>query len=158
LVPIFSDYARLDDHDELWKLLGFLLTLLTLVLGVVVLGVMLAAPSSRKLLGKGLDPQYLALAAQMIRVTAPASVFPQRRRTAFSELYALQRFTLPAFNAAIYNATLVIVIVVFGRLLDTSALAWGLLAASIVQVAFQWLDCAARACACGRLFPCIRPC
>lgn len=138
LVPIFSDYARLDDHDELWKLLGFLLTLLTLVLGVVVLGVMLAAPVIAQLLGKGLDPQYLALAAQMIRVTAPAVFFLNVAGLLSASLYALQRFTLPAFNAAIYNATLVIVIVVFGRLLDTSALAWGLLAASIVQVAFQW--------------------
>lgn len=138
LVPVFSDYARHDDHQELWQLLNFLLTLLTLVLGVVVLGVMLAAPAIARLLGKGLDAPYLALAAQMIRVTAPAVFFLNVAGLLAAALYALQRFTLPAFNAAIYNATLVLVIVVFGRALDTAALAWGLLAASIVQVAFQW--------------------
>jgi len=138
LVPIFSDYAQSEDHAELWQLFNFLLSLMTIILGVVVLAVEIFAPAIARILGKGLDPQYLDLSTQMIRITAPAVFFLNVAGLLASSLYALQRFTLPAFNAAIYNAALVLVVILFGKSpLETRALALGLLVASIAQVGFQ---------------------
>lgn len=138
LVPVFSDYAHHENHDELWQVLGFVLSLITLVLGVLVLFVEIAAPWIARVLAKGFDPQYLDLAVTMIRITAPAIFFLNMAGLFSSVLYALQRFTLPAFTAAVFNATVVAVIFVGHKTLDTHALAVGWLCASIVQMLFQW--------------------
>ena len=138
LVPVFSDYAHDEDRTELWRVLGFVLSLITLVLGVVVLFVEITAPWIARVLGKGLDPQYLDLAATMIRITAPAVFFLNMAGLFSSVLYALQRFTLPAFTAAVFNATVVVVIFAGHKTLDTRALAVGWLCASVAQMLFQW--------------------
>lgn len=138
LVPVFSDYAHEKDREELWKLLNGLLSLMAILLGGFVLFVEATAPWIAQLLGKGLDPQYLELATQMLRITAPAVFFFNIAGILSGALYALRSFTLPAFVAAIYNATLVICVVLLGGgSLDTRALAIGMLLASMVQVAFQ---------------------
>jgi putative peptidoglycan lipid II flippase len=138
LVPVFSDYAHDEDRTELWRVLGFVLSLITLVLGVLVLFVEIAAPWIARMLGKGLDPQYLDLAATMIRITAPAVFFLNMAGLFSSVLYALQRFTLPAFTAAVFNATVIVVIFAGHKTLETRALAVGWLCASIAQMLFQW--------------------
>lgn len=138
LVPVFSDYAHEKDRAELWRVLSFVLSLITLVLGVLVLFVEIAAPGIARVLGKGLDPQYLDLATAMIRITAPAVFFLNMAGLFSSVLYALQRFTLPAFTAAVFNATVVVVIFAGHNTLGARALAVGWLCASIAQMLFQW--------------------
>ncbi len=138
LVPVFSDYARDEDRAELWRVLSFVFSFITLVLGAAVLLVEIAAPWIARVLGKGLDPQYLDLATAMIRITAPAVFFLNMAGLFSSVLYALQRFTLPAFTAAVFNATVVVVIFAGNKALGTRALAVGWLCASIAQMLFQW--------------------
>ncbi len=138
LVPVFSDYAHDKDRAELWRVLSAVLSLITMVLGVLVLLVEGAAPWIAQILGKGLDPQYLSLATAMIRITAPAVFFLNLAGLVSSVLYALQRFTLPAFTAAMFNAIVVLVIFAGHRTLGARALAVGWLCASIAQVLLQW--------------------
>jgi len=138
LVPVFSDYAREEDREELWRLLSLVLSLMVLLLGVLVLFVEIFAPWIARLLGRGLEPQYLDLATSMIRITAPAVLFLNIAGLLSSVLYALQRFTLPAFTAAVFNATVVAVILLGHQALGARALAVGWLCASLVQVLFQW--------------------
>jgi putative peptidoglycan lipid II flippase len=52
-------------------------------------------------------------------------------------LYALQRFTLPAFNAAIFNLGIVICTVLFARPFGVQAMAAGLLLGAVFQVLLQ---------------------
>ncbi len=138
LVPVFSDYARDESHAELWRVLSFVLSFLTLILGALVVFVEVAAPWIAQILGKGLEPPYADLATAMIRITAPAVFFLNIAGLVSGVLYALQRFTLPAFTAAVFNATVVLVILVGHKTLDAHALAVGWLCASVVQVLFQW--------------------
>jgi putative peptidoglycan lipid II flippase len=138
LVPVFSDYARSEDREELWRVFSHVFTIISLILAGLVVFLELAAPNVARVLGKGLAPQYLDLATSMIRITAPA-VFLLNIAGLFSAvLYARQRFRLPAFTSAVYNATMVAVIILYGRTaLGTRALAVGLLAATLAQAAFQ---------------------
>jgi len=138
LVPVFSDYARSDDVDELWRLLSNMVAVVAIFLGGVVLLLEIFAPWVTRALGKGLAPEYLGLAVQMVRITAPAVFFLNIAGLLSAALYGLRRFALPAFTAAVYNATLLVVIVLFGRgALGTRTLAVGLLAATIAQTLFQ---------------------
>jgi len=138
LVPVFSDYARRDDPEELWDVIGHVYSILTVLLGGVVLLLAIAAPTVAQILGKGLPPDYLSMATSMIRITAPAVFFLNVAGLLTAALQALQRFRLPAFAAAVYNATMVVVIVALGRSpLGPRTLAVGLLVATIVQASFQ---------------------
>ncbi|TFG73190.1 MAG: murein biosynthesis integral membrane protein MurJ [Anaerolineales bacterium] len=138
LVPVFSDYASDNDADGLWHLLSNMLSVVSIFLGAVVVLLEFFAPWVARALGKGLPPEFLELATQMIRITAPAVFFLNIAGLLSAALYGLRRFTLPAFTAAIYNATVLVVIVLFGRgALGTRTLAVGLLAATMTQTLFQ---------------------
>jgi putative peptidoglycan lipid II flippase len=138
LVPVFSDYASSDDPNELWRLLSNMLSVVMILLGAIVLLLELFAPWVAKALGKGLPPDFLELATQMVRITAPAVFFLNIAGLLSAALYGLRRFKLPAFTATVYNATLLVVMVLFGRsALGTRTLAVGVLAATIVQTLFQ---------------------
>lgn len=144
LVPVFSDYAHsggvedANGREALWEVLGHVYSVIALILVVLVVLLEVAAPLVARLLGKGLSPAYLQLATTMIRITAPAVFFLNVAGLFSAALQALQRFRLPAFAAAVYNATMVAVIVLFGRgTLGVPTLAVALLAATIAQAAFQ---------------------
>lgn len=138
LVPVFSDYADAEDREELWRLLSQVLVIVVLILGSFVFVLEIAAPWVAQLLGTGLESEYLALATSMIRMTAPAVLFLNLAGLISAALYALQRFSLPAFTAAVHNATMVVAIILLGRgTLGARTLALGLLAATLAQVIFQ---------------------
>lgn len=138
LVPVFTDYADADDREALWEVLGHVYSIIVLILGTLVILLEVAAPVVARMLGKGLSPEYLQMATTMIRITAPAVFFLNVAGLLSAALQALQRFRLPAFTAAVYNATMVVVIVLLGRgPLGVRTLAVGLLSATVVQAAFQ---------------------
>ncbi len=139
LVPVLSDYTQSKDRAELWRVINALISFLAIFLGAFVLGVEVATPWIARMLGRGLDPAYLGLAETMIHITAPAILFLNIAGVLSGALYALQRFPRPAFSPTVYNATLVLIVVLFGRgVLGVKSLAVGLLLASLVQVLFQW--------------------
>lgn len=138
LVPVFSDYAAPEKRAELWDLLSNLLSLVVLVLGVFVLFVEVVAPWIAHLLGGGLDAEYMALAVEMIRITAPSIFFLNVAGLLSGALYALRAFARPAFTATLANAIMVLTVILLGRtFLGARTLALGLLFASIAQVALQ---------------------
>ncbi len=140
LVPVFSDYASSERKEELWDVLGHVLTIIVLLLSVVVLLLIVGAPTVARILGRDLPSEDLAMATTMIRITAPAVLFLNLAGLFSGTLYALQRFRLPAFTGAVYNAVMVAVIVLLGTgPLGARTLAIGLLAATIAQMLFQLL-------------------
>ena len=138
LVPVLSDYARAEDREELWQVFGSILLILSAILVAVVIFLEAAAPYVVRVLSPALAPEYLEMATSMLRITAPAVFFLNVAGLLSAALYALQRFRLPAFTSAVYNATMVVVIITYGRgPLGARALAVGLLVATVVQAAFQ---------------------
>ena len=138
LVPVFSDYADEEDKDELWMLFSHVLTFAALLLSGLVILIEVAAPEIARLLGQALPPKYLAMATEMIRLTAPAVFFLNIAGLISATLFAMQRFTLPAFSAAVYNLTLIVVMGLLGRgELGPRAMAVGVFVATAIQTAFQ---------------------
>jgi len=138
LVPVLSDYARSEDREELWQVFGHIFLILSIILAAVVVFLELAAPLVTRVLGRGLSPEYLEMATAMLRITAPAVFFLNIAGLLSAALYALQRFRLPAFTSAVYNAAMVVVIIAYGHSpLGPRTLAVGLLVATVAQAAFQ---------------------
>lgn len=116
LVPVFSEYAADDDDpDALWRLASIVLSLATAVLAGLGLVLMLFAPQLVALLASGFDPEQRALTAALIRIVAPAIFFLGLSGILTGLLYALKRFSFPAFGAAVYNVGIIVGAVVISQ-------------------------------------------
>jgi putative peptidoglycan lipid II flippase len=137
LVPVFSDYAARERRDELWQVVSMVLSMATVVLLVVIAVVELFAPQVAWLIGalNFQAPDLSAISVTLIRWTTPAVFFLGIASILTGALYALKRFTIPAFIGAAFNATIVIVALL--RPGEVWALVAGLLLGSMLQVVLQ---------------------
>ena len=86
------------------------LTVATLVLLAVVAVVELAAPQVAWLVGalNFTEPELSAVSISLIRMTTPAVLFLGIASILTGALYALKRFTIPAFIGAAFNGAIVV--------------------------------------------------
>lgn len=137
LVPVFSTYARREKRAELWLIASFLLTLcVTLLTPLVLLGELFAHQIAWLVSG-GMSPEMLRLTASLLRLTLPAMLFLNFAGILTGLLYSLKRFTLAAFNAAIFNLGIVAVTLIFAQPFGVRAMAAGLLTGAVLQVLVQ---------------------
>lgn len=135
LVPVFSSYAE-DKRKSLWGLVSVILNL-TLILMTLISGLLwLFAPTIAALLNTNPEAD-LVLTTQLLRVTVPAVLFLSLSGVLSGLLYSLKRFAFPAFTAAVFNAAIVAVTLLFHEQLGITAMALGLLAGAVAQVALQ---------------------
>ncbi len=140
-VPVLAEYRERGNQAELKSLIdataGSLLAVLLVMTG---LGVA-AAPWVVRVFAPGFadDPEQLALAADMLRVTFPYLLLIAMTALAGGILNTLGRFALPALTPALLNISLIVAAVAFSPYFaePVKALAWGVLAAGILQLAVQ---------------------
>jgi putative peptidoglycan lipid II flippase len=137
LVPVFSDYTDKDKRDQLWHVLSMVLSVATLVLLVVIAIVELLAPQVAWMVGalNFTEPELSELSVSLIRLTTPAVLFLGIASILTGALYALKRFTIPAFIGAAFNGTIVVVALLNPG--EIRSLVWGLLLGSLLQVLLQ---------------------
>ena len=147
LVPAFSAYTAEARRAELWRLASVLLTLAALLLSALVVLLAIFSPQVvgvfvwiDELSGGQAQPEAAALAAQLLRITLPAVAFLSLSGILTALLYSLKRFRLPAFTAAIFNLSMVVVAVLLAARLDVMAMAVGLLIGAGLQVLLQLPD------------------
>lgn len=139
LVPVLSDYAEHQDSQSLWDLLSALLSVAFIVTATLLLLLEFSAPQLIQLIASDeSSPQVLAKSTELLRITAPALFFLSVSSIASSLLYALRRFTLPAFAATVFNLSIVVVTVALAGRIGIEAAALGWLAGAIVQFLTQW--------------------
>jgi putative peptidoglycan lipid II flippase len=137
LVPVFSDYAAKEERDELWAVASTFLSVSAVVLLFVVLLVELFTAQVVAALGafNFTDPELTARAIALTRLSAPVVFFLSISSILTGLLYALKRFTLPAFTGALFNGVIVAAVLI--RPDHIESLVWGMLAGSLLQVAVQ---------------------
>jgi len=82
-------------------------------------------------------PEVITKATHMLRVTAPALMFLSLFAVVSGLLYALRRFTWPAFASTVFNGTIVLVTLAFAGSLGITAAAAGWLIGALVQLGLQ---------------------
>lgn len=137
LVPVFTEYTPKGRRDDLWYLVSSLMTLTTAALTTLVLLAELIARWVVELSGGGLAAEFLEASARMLRVSMPAVILMSLSGILTGLLYALRRFTLPAFTAVAANACVVVTALLFGRSWGVMSMAVGLLLGSAAQVLLQ---------------------
>jgi putative peptidoglycan lipid II flippase len=137
LVPVLSDYASDERRDELWDLLGVLVSAAALIVcGFFLLGEVLA-PQAVWLIAGGLSPPARAQAVDLLRLVLLAIPFLSLAGIMTGALYALKRFRYPAFTAAVSNAAVVAVALVAGRRWGVHSMAVGLVVGALLQIGLQ---------------------
>lgn len=137
LVPVFSDYTARERRSELWHVLSIVLSMATVVLLLIIAVVELLAPQVAWLVGAANfdEADLVATSITLIRMTTPAVLFLGLASVLTGALYALKRFTLPAFVGAAFNATIVIAALLNPG--EIRSLVWGLLLGSLLQILLQ---------------------
>ena len=137
LVPVFSEYAAKAKQEELWRLVSTVLSVATVALLLMVGLVELLVPQIAWLLGANEfdDPELTAVAIRLMRLATPAVFFLSIASILTGALYALKRFTIPAFIGAVFNGTIVVVALL--RPDEIDSLVWGLLLGSLLQILLQ---------------------
>jgi putative peptidoglycan lipid II flippase len=142
LVPVLSDYAR-RGKAEFTQVVSALATIFALVLALLVLLLELAAPQLAWLLAGGFatqDPSLLQLTAQLIRLVSPMVWLLSMGGVTAAVLYALQRFTVPAFATAVFNLGVVVAVPLLAPSFGIYSLVVGLLLGSATQLAMMAVE------------------
>ncbi|MGD8790964.1 MAG: murein biosynthesis integral membrane protein MurJ [Anaerolineae bacterium] len=140
LVPVFSQVAEEEGREALWALFGRVASLVAIMLAGLLLLVEALAPQIAWVMGGGFKPELQDALAVMLRIISPAMLFFGLSGMVTGLLYALKRFTYPAFGAAVYNLGIVVAAPLLAGRLDAYSLAVGVLLGSLLQLAIQVPD------------------
>ncbi|OED42754.1 murein biosynthesis integral membrane protein MurJ [Endozoicomonas sp. (ex Bugula neritina AB1)] len=140
-VPVLSEYRTQKTFPEVRELVSRVSgTLAGSLLVISVLGV-LAAPVLIRLFAPGFmdEPEKLALAGEMLRITFPYLLLISLTALAGSILNSYGRFAVPAFTPVLLNVSLIGATVLLTPYFDqpVMALAWGVAIAGISQLLLQ---------------------
>ncbi len=140
-VPIFGEYRNKRGHEETKLLVDHVTTMLALILFVITLIGIIAAPLLVYISAPGFakDPEKFELTVQLLRYTSPYIFFISLVAVAAAILNTYNKFWVPAFAPILLN-----VCFIGGALWlapycnpPVMALAWAVFIAGIVQLAFQ---------------------
>ncbi len=140
-VPIFGEYKQRRGHDETKLLVDHVTAMLAVILFIVTLIGIVAAPIIIYLTAPGFikDPAKFDLTVQMLRITSPYIFFISLVAVAAGILNTYNKFWVPAFAPILLNLCLI-----GGALWLTPffaqpiiGLAWAWFIAGLIQLAFQ---------------------
>lgn len=142
-VPVLTEYKQRGDEAALRDLLDHTAgALCAVVLVVTALG-MLAAPLIAAVFAPGAldEPEKFALISQMLRITFPYLWFISMTALAAAVLNTYGRFGVPALTPVLHNLAMISAALFLAPMMGMSitALAWGVVAAGIVQLVAQWI-------------------
>ncbi len=140
-VPILAEYRERGSRAAVQGLIDRVCGCLGLTLLGLTLLVIVGAPVVTMIFAPGFwrDPEKFALTEQMLRVTFPYLFLISLTGFAGSILNSYDRFAVPAFTPVLLNICLISAAVWVSPQFDPPvlALAWGVLCAGMVQMAFQ---------------------
>lgn len=140
-IPVFTEYKETGDHEQLKTLAAHVSgALLVILLIVTTLGVMLA-PMLVFLFAPGFNDSaaQFELASDMLRITFPYLLCVSLLAYSGSILNTFGKFAIPSITPILLNVCMVLAAMYLAPHLSEPivALAWGVLIAGIVQLAFQ---------------------
>lgn len=140
-VPVLSEYREKGSLEAVKGLIDRVCGCLGLTLLFITMLVIVAAPVVTTLFAPGFwnDPYKFDLAQQMLRITFPYLLLISLTGFAGAILNSYDRFAVPAFTPVLLNVALISAAIWVSPYFDPPvlALAWGVLVAGAVQLAFQ---------------------
>jgi putative peptidoglycan lipid II flippase len=140
-VPIFGEYRNRRGHEETQLLVDHVTTMLALILFVVTLVGIIAAPIIVFISAPGFlkDMPKFELTVQLLRITTPYIFFISLVSVSAGILNTYNRFWVPAFAPILLNVCFIGAALWLAPYFNPPilALAWAVFVAGVVQLAFQ---------------------
>jgi putative peptidoglycan lipid II flippase len=140
-VPIFGEYKNRRGHDDTKILVDHVTTMLALILFLVTLVGIVAAPILVYISAPGFvkDAEKFQLTVQLLRITSPYIFFISLVAVAAGILNTYNKFWVPAFAPVLLNACFIIGALWLAPYFEPPilVLAWAVFVAGIIQLAFQ---------------------
>jgi len=140
-VPIFGEYKNRRGHEETQLLVDHVTTMLAIILFVVTLVGIIAAPVLVYISAPGFAevPEKFDLTVQLLRITTPYIFFISLVAVAAGILNTYNRFWVPAFAPILLNVCFIGAALWLAPYFNPPilALAWAVFIAGVVQLAFQ---------------------
>jgi putative peptidoglycan lipid II flippase len=111
-IPTFTAIKEHEGKEAAWRLANRLLTVLTVVLTAVTLGIFLFAPWIMRVYAAGFTPDKLDLAVTMTRILAPFLLAVAVASVAMGILNTYGTFFIPALAPALLNVAAILSVVV----------------------------------------------
>ena len=141
-VPVLNEIRERGDKAALKDFVDHMAGALFSVVFVVAGIGMLAAPLIAAVFAPGAvdEPGKFELIEQMLRITFPYLIFISMMALAASVLNSFGKFALPAVTPVLHNLTVIAAMLWLAPRFDVpaKALAWGVLAAGILQLLVLW--------------------
>ena len=139
-VPVLAEYKEQRDDASVKALVDQTSATLGLVLFLVTLAGILAAPLLIMVFAPGFDDSKHVLASDMLKITFPYIFFISLTAFAGSIFNTYKQFAIPAFTPVLLNLSLIVCAIWLAPKMDVpiTALAWGVLIAGIAQLLFQF--------------------
>jgi len=140
-VPILSEYKNHRTLEETQKLIDHVAALMGIVLFVVTLVGVIAAPFIIYVSAPGFsaNPQKFSLTVELLQITFPYILFISLVSLSGGILNTFGKFFVPAFTPALLNLSFIGCALWLAPLLDPPvlALAWAVFIGGVLQLAFQ---------------------
>ncbi|MGJ8522944.1 putative lipid II flippase MurJ [Carnimonas sp. R-84981] len=140
-VPVLSEYATTKDHNEVKRLLNSASGALALILAAITVVAVVASPLLVWVFAPGFAevPGKMELTAQMLRIMFPYLLLISLTAFCGAVLNTWDRFAVPALTPVFLNLTMIASMLWLSPHLSipAMALAWGVLAAGVIQLGFQ---------------------
>ena len=140
-VPILAEYKAQQGEEATRTFLAYVSGLLTLVLAVVTLLGMLAAPLVIWITAPGFadTPEKFALTSSLLRVTFPYILLISLASLAGAVLNTWNRFSVPAFVPTLLNVSMIVFALFLTPYFDPPimAMAWATLVGGLAQFLYQ---------------------
>ena len=140
-VPVLAEISQQGDRQLLKAMVSKVSGSLLLVLSVITVAALVAAPVLALVFAPGFadDGDKLGLTADMLRITFPYLLLISMTGFLGSLLNHAQRFAIPALTPMLLNLSLITAALWLAPQMrvPVMALAWGVLAAGILQLALQ---------------------
>ena len=140
-VPVLTEYKTQREHVEVRQLLSHVTGTLGMVLFVVTLIGVVAAPILIMAFAPGFsgNGEKYDLTVAMVRITFPYILFISLTALAGGVLNSYGRFAVPAFTPVFLNLSLIAAVLWLAPYLNepVMALAWGVFLAGVIQLLFQ---------------------
>ena len=140
-IPVFTEYQTLKSKQDAWELASAVFTtLLTIVIGITIVGI-LAAPGIVWLLAPGFhdDPAKLAMTTLLTQIMFPYLIFISLAALAMGILNSMRAFAAPAFSPVFFNVFIIGCALIVSPMMPEPILgvAIGVVAGGAAQFAMQ---------------------
>ncbi len=136
-IPLFTKYIYNERKDELREIISVLINQFTVIIGIVLIIFYLLSPYIIKIQAPFFDPYRFTMAKKIFEIAIPSIYFLSIAAMATGILNSLKMFGIPTLGGIVFNASVVIIVLLLSSKFGIYSAALALVIGAIGQLIIQ---------------------